>query len=64
MTAASKHHGGSLELSSPNMNFGEEHIGMSRNVYDLTGILPDSALTEEQWPKFLRALIHLMSKET
>eukprot|EP00973_Karenia_brevis_P010077 1365066-Karenia_brevis.AAC.1 len=28
------------------MNLGEEHIGMSRKVYDLNGVLPAAALTE------------------
>eukprot|EP00973_Karenia_brevis_P051779 7192866-Karenia_brevis.AAC.1 len=64
MIAASKNEGRTLAPSSPNMNLGEEHINMSRQVYDLRGALPDTALTEEQWPKFLRALLHLMSEET
>eukprot|EP00973_Karenia_brevis_P003477 479871-Karenia_brevis.AAC.1 len=64
MIAACKYQGGSLAPSSPNMNLGGERIGKSRKVYDLTGVLPVAALTEEQGPKFLRALIHLMSEET
>eukprot|EP00973_Karenia_brevis_P076767 10662866-Karenia_brevis.AAC.1 len=36
---------------------------MPRQVYDLKGILPDTALTEVPWPKFLRALIYLMPED-
>eukprot|EP00973_Karenia_brevis_P014212 1933175-Karenia_brevis.AAC.1 len=36
MGAASKFEGRALVATNPNMNLGEEHIGMKRSLYDLT----------------------------
>eukprot|EP00973_Karenia_brevis_P087371 12112996-Karenia_brevis.AAC.1 len=52
-------HGGRLCASSRNKNLGPEHIGQDRNIHDLTGILPPDGLTEEKWPIFLRAIVHM-----
>eukprot|EP00973_Karenia_brevis_P006422 874337-Karenia_brevis.AAC.1 len=64
MDAASKFLGGALAPTTFNMNLGAEHIGMRRNVYDLSNVLPETSMTEEQWTKLLKALIHIMPEET
>eukprot|EP00973_Karenia_brevis_P067172 9341531-Karenia_brevis.AAC.1 len=49
MDAASKLHGGTLVAYRPNMSLRAEHIGMKRNVYDLSSALLEASMTEEQW---------------
>eukprot|EP00973_Karenia_brevis_P040389 5580907-Karenia_brevis.AAC.1 len=51
--AAFKFQGGTLVVKKPNMNLGAEHIGMKRNLYDLSSVLPETWMTEEQWTEFL-----------
>eukprot|EP00973_Karenia_brevis_P038601 5325846-Karenia_brevis.AAC.1 len=64
MDAASKFEGGAFVANAPNRNLGADHIGMQRNVYDVSMVLPETSMTEEQWTKFLRALVYVMPEET
>eukprot|EP00973_Karenia_brevis_P060821 8458261-Karenia_brevis.AAC.1 len=59
MDAASKFEGGAFVATRPNMNLGEEHIGM-KSVYDLTSVLPEAPMTEGRRAKFLKALVYIM----
>eukprot|EP00973_Karenia_brevis_P052932 7357535-Karenia_brevis.AAC.1 len=69
MDAASKLEDGAFVATNPNMNLGEEHVGMKRSVYersvyDLTILLPETSMTEERRTKFFKAFVDIMPEGT
>eukprot|EP00973_Karenia_brevis_P027504 3793852-Karenia_brevis.AAC.1 len=48
--------GGRLTDNNPPLNLGSEHINKPRRVYELSTVLPETAMTEVQYTKFLKAL--------
>eukprot|EP00973_Karenia_brevis_P069947 9725862-Karenia_brevis.AAC.3 len=64
MDAASKFLGGALAPTTPTVNLGAEHIGMRRSVCELSSVLQEASMTEQQWTKFLKALVYIMTEET
>eukprot|EP00973_Karenia_brevis_P042638 5901152-Karenia_brevis.AAC.1 len=64
LDSTAKFVGGKLAENNPPLNLGEERINTKRNVYDLSTVLPETSMTEEQWAKFLKAIIHIMPEDT
>eukprot|EP00973_Karenia_brevis_P044709 6191194-Karenia_brevis.AAC.1 len=48
---------------NPGVNIGIEYVNMSRNVYDLSTVLPDIAMIESRWTIFLQAIIYIMPED-
>eukprot|EP00973_Karenia_brevis_P075469 10482149-Karenia_brevis.AAC.1 len=64
LDSTAKFEGGKLVENHPPLNLGKEHINTNRNVYDLSTVLPETSMTEEQWTQLLKTIIYIMPEGT
>eukprot|EP00973_Karenia_brevis_P038296 5279953-Karenia_brevis.AAC.1 len=64
LESTAKFEGGRRTGNNPPLNLGSEHINTPRRVYDLSTVLPETAMTEVQRTKLLKTLIYIMPDDT